>query len=468
MSGKGLQPSMAGPMMDLSSESIHRFAVLQQQLSLAAAAAAAAAGRSPLYPHAALYAAASQLEQHGLGSSATPGAGPAGLYPPPPSIGCLSTPGFPGLLGHQFDPLQAYTASLQAASVAPLYAAEYAARLKAAATTCKDPYCIRCQLAATFQLPALGGPCCSSVNATSSVGSLPPTSTASPDKSGSSMAAAAAAAAAMMPPSLLPPYLPTASLHALLQHFSAASTGAPGAAVGSFADFQLPVGAAGTMLPPFYTCSWVDGAADFCGKRFATSDELLQHLRTHAAASSEPSSSSSAAAQPPHSAGGIGGTSCSSSSSSSSSSLLQQQSQGFHPHAAALAAAFSAAAAAYPPTATHAHQLSPLGGVGQTEPARSRSSYSPSALLAAAGSSRYHPYKPVSANSVFCTSAAAASVTSPSVLAMPIPTGGAPAGAASALGSAATAPLFPSLAAYYSPYAALYGQRFGAAAAVGP
>ncbi|ELT99926.1 hypothetical protein CAPTEDRAFT_21565 [Capitella teleta] len=44
---------------------------------------------------------------------------------------------------------------------------------------------------------------------------------------------------------------------------------------------MLPGAAQG--LPPFI-CNWVAGA-DYCGKRFASSEELLQHLRTHTSAS---------------------------------------------------------------------------------------------------------------------------------------------------------------------------------------
>ncbi|KAI8521983.1 hypothetical protein Bbelb_017370 [Branchiostoma belcheri] len=42
--------------------------------------------------------------------------------------------------------------------------------------------------------------------------------------------------------------------------------------------------AAGTMLP--HVCNWVSGTSS-CGKRFATSEELLQHLRTHTMSGSQ-------------------------------------------------------------------------------------------------------------------------------------------------------------------------------------
>ncbi|XP_063227316.1 zinc finger protein Noc-like [Bacillus rossius redtenbacheri] len=61
----------------------------------------------------------------------------------------------------------------------------------------------------------------------------------------------------------------------------------PGAAAAAaYAHAQLAALAAASQLP--YVCSWVGGDATYCGKRFAASDELLQHLRTHTAASEPP------------------------------------------------------------------------------------------------------------------------------------------------------------------------------------
>nr|XP_018912494.1 PREDICTED: zinc finger protein Elbow [Bemisia tabaci] len=47
----------------------------------------------------------------------------------------------------------------------------------------------------------------------------------------------------------------------------------------AYAHAQLAALAAASQLP--YVCSWIAGEATYCGKRFATSEELLQHLRTH-------------------------------------------------------------------------------------------------------------------------------------------------------------------------------------------
>lgn len=48
---------------------------------------------------------------------------------------------------------------------------------------------------------------------------------------------------------------------------------------------QLAAFAAASQLP--YVCSWVSGDATYCGKRFSTPEELLQHLRSHPSSMSE-------------------------------------------------------------------------------------------------------------------------------------------------------------------------------------
>lgn len=50
-------------------------------------------------------------------------------------------------------------------------------------------------------------------------------------------------------------------------------------AAAAYAHAQLAALAAATQLP--YVCNWIAGDAAYCGKRFGTSEELLQHLRTH-------------------------------------------------------------------------------------------------------------------------------------------------------------------------------------------
>ncbi|XP_055299683.1 zinc finger protein Elbow isoform X2 [Sitodiplosis mosellana] len=74
---------------------------------------------------------------------------------------------------------------------------------------------------------------------------------------------------------------------------SAATTAAAAASKSSyahqmsqaFAHAQLAALAAASQMP--YICNWIAGDAAYCGKRFSTSDDLLQHLRTHTASMPE-------------------------------------------------------------------------------------------------------------------------------------------------------------------------------------
>lgn len=50
-------------------------------------------------------------------------------------------------------------------------------------------------------------------------------------------------------------------------------------AAAAYAHAQLAALAAASHLP--YVCNWIAGDAAYCGKRFSSSEELLQHLRTH-------------------------------------------------------------------------------------------------------------------------------------------------------------------------------------------
>ncbi|XP_022123313.2 zinc finger protein Elbow [Pieris rapae] len=72
-------------------------------------------------------------------------------------------------------------------------------------------------------------------------------------------------------------------------------SGHPAAA--AYAHAQLAALAAVSQLP--FVCSWMAGDTAYCGKRFATSDELLQHLRSHTASGeSSPSLSMLSATHP--------------------------------------------------------------------------------------------------------------------------------------------------------------------------
>lgn len=56
---------------------------------------------------------------------------------------------------------------------------------------------------------------------------------------------------------------------------------AHGSVAAAYAHAQLAAMAAVSQLP--YICNWIAGDTAYCGKRFSTSDDLLQHLRTHTA-----------------------------------------------------------------------------------------------------------------------------------------------------------------------------------------
>jgi len=392
--GKSIASSLSSSLFDVGADSVQRFAALHQQLSLAVAAAAAA-GRGSIYgPTPPLF----PLDQHAFAGGAAPTT-PA-LYP----AGLPAANPFP-LVGPQMDPLQLqqlYAAA--AAAQSPSLYADYVARLKAAtsSTACKDPFCVRCPL---------GGPGC---GASSSV-----PSTAAADKhpggGGSSLLpSVGAAGSSMLAPPL--PFLPAASLHALLlQQMSAAAAAATSGGNSATGDALSGTAAPSSVVGAgtgTYTCSWVDGAADFCGMRFNSSDELLQHLRVHASAADP-----SGASLPPHPAA-----------------------------LAALTASFPLGLGSSVP------RLSPTP-LGDVQPPTSASAFGPMPHGFSPSSSRYHPYK------------------SPSAPAFSSP-GGVPSLATGLPGASAAPPgapplLPPALAAFYSPYAALYGHRLGAAA-VGP
>ncbi|XP_015434635.1 PREDICTED: zinc finger protein Elbow [Dufourea novaeangliae] len=74
-------------------------------------------------------------------------------------------------------------------------------------------------------------------------------------------------------------------------HKSGTPYGALG--VAAYAHAQLAALAAASQLP--YVCNWIAGDTAYCGKRFSTSDELLQHLRSHTSVSSSGATDPSAA-----------------------------------------------------------------------------------------------------------------------------------------------------------------------------
>ncbi|XP_043261348.1 zinc finger protein Elbow [Colletes gigas] len=68
-------------------------------------------------------------------------------------------------------------------------------------------------------------------------------------------------------------------------HKSSTPYGALG--VAAYAHAQLAALAAASQLP--YVCNWIAGDTAYCGKRFSTSDELLQHLRSHTSGATDTS-----------------------------------------------------------------------------------------------------------------------------------------------------------------------------------
>lgn len=93
---------------------------------------------------------------------------------------------------------------------------------------CKDPFCQGCQYSLHNTMVGLGAPC--------------------------------------------PPGCNTCEHHKYSQQLSSALAGYPPAAAAAAAA------ALGAGRP--YVCSWIAGDS-YCGKRFSSSDELLQHLRSH-------------------------------------------------------------------------------------------------------------------------------------------------------------------------------------------
>ncbi|KAM8716439.1 hypothetical protein ACLKA7_003334 [Drosophila subpalustris] len=138
---------------------------------------------------------------------------------------------------------------------------DQSAMMAASPNVCRDPYCTGCPASPHYINKAAGQPCPAGCPQCEVAGGAKSGGGAGGAGGGGSSAAAAAAAAA------------ASSYHAQLAALAAAS--------------QLP-----------YVCSWIGSDAAYCGKRFGTSDDLFQHLRTHTA--SVPDAVLSAAA-----AGGI-------------------------------------------------------------------------------------------------------------------------------------------------------------------
>ena len=211
--------------------------------SAAAAAAAAAAGLSPFgyYPFgshqlaldAALYA-ASLSGRYSPGKSALP-------PPPPPSAHSLGGA----------SPFVSYATVKTASGSSTLV------------PVCKDPYCAQCQVAiraAQLMPPSTCPPGC--VQCTEKILAY---------ASGGLSASAAAA-----------------GVYSTSPHHSSSATSFPSSVFHGHAFSPLGSasshGGSSSGVHPF-VCSWVLGG-EYCGKKFASSEELLAHLRTHTSSSS--------------------------------------------------------------------------------------------------------------------------------------------------------------------------------------
>lgn len=170
-----------------------------------------------------------------------------------------------------------------AASAMSPYVTYARVRTPAGATTlvpvCRDPYCSNCQL--TLQTSHLSSNC-----------NAPGCPQCAHEKSLQSLSALGG-----LPPS-------AASL-SVLPGFSAASALSSSAAgLASFPSISslYPHSAMSAHQGLPFVCNWVSSGNEYCGKRYMTSEELLQHLRTHTTATD---SSSFAAAY--GSLSGLGG-----------------------------------------------------------------------------------------------------------------------------------------------------------------
>jgi len=142
---------------------------------------------------------------------------------------------------------------------------------------CRDPYCTNCQL--TIQNSHISSTC-----------TAPGCSQCAHEKSLQSLSALGMAGASSL--SMLPQF----SLQSSLPSLPPGLSSYPGLSSSLYAHSLLgsSVAAAHSQGMP-YVCNWVSGT-DYCGKRYSTSEELLQHLRTHTSSSEAASSLASYAA----------------------------------------------------------------------------------------------------------------------------------------------------------------------------
>ncbi|KAH3861522.1 zinc finger protein Noc-like [Dreissena polymorpha] len=140
---------------------------------------------------------------------------------------------------------------------------------------CRDPYCTNCQL--TIQNSHVSSTC-----------TAPGCSQCAHEKSLQSLCALGMAGVSSL--SMLPQFSLANSLSSLPPGLSSY----PGLSSSLYAHSFLGSTPAHSQGTP-YVCNWVSGT-DYCGKRYSTSEELLQHLRTHTSSSEAASSLASYAA----------------------------------------------------------------------------------------------------------------------------------------------------------------------------
>ncbi|GFO38960.1 Zinc finger protein noc [Plakobranchus ocellatus] len=163
----------------------------------------------------------------------------------------------------QSSALKAAAAGGSAAALSPFVT--YArVRTPSGATTlvpvCRDPYCTNCQL--TVQNSHLSSTC-----------NAPGCAQCAHEKSLTSLSALSLPSAAAASSMLLPPLSSAGSA------LTAGSMSALSSLHSLYPHSALAAAAAAHQGLP-YVCNWVAGS-DYCGKRFNSSEELLQHLRTH-------------------------------------------------------------------------------------------------------------------------------------------------------------------------------------------
>lgn len=189
--------------------------------------------------------------------------------------------GLPGAHGFGL-PKFAHGAHTPSASGLSPYVAYATVRTAAGATTlvpiCRDPYCTNCQVTIqNAQLQPTCGAGCTQCNHDKSLSGLP---------SGSSLPTSISGGVGLGLPSVSSLSLPVLSLGAGAYSLAGA-TSAYGSALPPLYPHNLGLLAAHghpTLPSGGFVCNWM-AASEYCGKRFATSDELLQHLRTHTSTS---------------------------------------------------------------------------------------------------------------------------------------------------------------------------------------